>query len=153
MKKTLVLIALAGAPLLLAAPAAEAHDRGARNDYHAHAYHAGGMPRWLRQRHGFRKWYRLSPLRVNVRLDWHELYTIYRWEQRYTHHRRAHHYAHAHDRGFRYYKRYWKHGDRRAHGKRYGDRRKFSNDRDYRPHRSKKDGRRDDHRRRDSRRH
>ena len=159
MNKTLILLMLTGAPLLMSAPAAEAHDRGPHGHHHYDAYHAEGMPHWLRRKHGFTRWYFRTPLRFNYRLDWGELYSIYRWEKRYFHQRRPHHYAHIHDRGFRFYKRYWKHDYHRGHRKGHRQHRKAYRDDDYdrrehrhRKHRSDKDRRYGDKRRRDSRR-
>lgn len=138
MKKLVIVIALAGAPLMLAAPGAEAHDRYAKHEHYAQGHYRGHMPRWLRKHHGFNAWYRYSGLRANVRLGWDELFSIYRWELRFSNHRRAHRYDRGHDHDYRYYRRYW--DDRRYDRDRYryGDRKRGK----YKDHGKKRDKRR-----------
>ena len=97
MKHIVASLLLASGAMFLHAPAAEAHhDRyGDRvhHGYHDH-YYRGQMPRWLKRDRPFRKWYRHTRFKYNPRLDWRELYDIYRWERRYVHHRRYKHYDH-----------------------------------------------------------
>ena len=96
MNKVMIAATLAGSLLLLNSPEAAAH-KEVRNVYdspsyeHRHYRHhdridvrrAKHMPRWLKRKHGFRDWYRHTPLKRNKRLAWSELFEIYRWERRW----------------------------------------------------------------------
>ena len=92
MNKVMIAATLAGSFLLLNSPEAAAH-KEVRNVYdspaHYHPYdrvhvrRAKHMPRWLQRKHGFRHWYRHTPLKRNKRLAWSELFEIYRWERRW----------------------------------------------------------------------
>lgn len=123
MKKLITILALAGGPLLMTAPDAQAHDRHAKYQHYDQARHRGHMPRWLRKDRDFQNWYRFSVLRGNLRYGWDDLFSIYRWEIRYSNHRRAHRYDRGYDRDFRYYRRYW--NDQRRDRERYGDRKRY----------------------------
>ena len=117
MKHLLASLVLASGAMLLYAPTAEAHHKHYDKRYGQHEiyYDRGYMPRWLRKQRSFRHWYRYTPLKHNYRLDWHELYDIYRWESRYSRARYHHRYKHRHNRDYRYYRDYWKH---ERHGER-----------------------------------
>ncbi|MEM6511445.1 MAG: hypothetical protein AAF660_00420 [Pseudomonadota bacterium] len=113
MKHIVASLLLAGGAMFLLAPAAEAHphrygDRihPVHHDHYGN-YYRGHMPRWLRKDRPFRAWYRHTNLKYNPRLNWRELYDIYRWERRYSNHRRYHRYKHYRDRDFNHYRRYW----------------------------------------------
>ena len=128
-----------GGLLLGATQTAVAHTRGYDHYQPARHYRVSVqrdnyMPRWLRQKQGFRHWYRRSSLRHNHHLQWWQLYEIFRWEQRYD--RRRHHVAYHRHHNYDWYRRYWR--DYASHR------------RDDRHHR-RDDRRRDD--RRDRRRH
>ena len=120
-------IALAGAMLFAAEPA-NAHHRG--HDHHRYHYdhyyyvdyRSHRMPHWLRKKAHFRHWYRHTPLRFNMRIEWWQLYEIFRWERRYGMHRAYKRYHKYYDDGRRYERRH-RHGHRAY---RY---------RDYDPHR------------------
>ena len=114
MKHIVASLLLAGGAMFLIAPAAEAHpDRYGARDHHGHhghhgyhghrvKFHRGHMPRWLKRDRPFRAWYRHSHFKYNPRLDWRELYDIYRWERRYYTPRRYKHYGHHPYREYRY---------------------------------------------------
>ena len=122
MKHIVASLLLAGGAMFLLAPAAEAHPHrygdNAHHGYHEH-HHRGHMPRWMKRDRPFRAWYRHTRLKYNPRLDWWELYDIYRWERRYSTHRRYHRYEHYRDRDYDHYRRYWK--DRPGKRHRYRD--------------------------------
>lgn len=144
MNMKLLGIAVVGTTLLAAAPAAVAdHKHKHRHvdvyDGYAypgyHVYERERLPRWLRRHDRFRAWYRHTPLRYNLRLDWDELYSIFVWERRYSDHRRFHRYGHRKHRDFGYYRKYWKkhRGDRYWRGD--GDDKYWKRHRDDRHHR------------------
>ncbi|MEM1174079.1 MAG: hypothetical protein AAGI27_04660 [Pseudomonadota bacterium] len=136
MKHIVAPLLLAGGAMFLLAPAAEAHHHR-HGDYAHHGHHQhhyrGHMPRWMQRERRFRSWYRHTRLKYNPRLDWWELYDIYRWERRYAKHQRYHRYKHTTDRDYGYYRRYWN----ERPGKRYGH---------HRDHYGKRHAYRDDHR-------
>ncbi len=66
----------------------ESHSRDyyARNRYEREYYkhkRAGKMPKWLKKKKSFRRWYRDTPLNRYRFLSWNQLYDIYRWERSY----------------------------------------------------------------------
>ncbi len=129
MKQLIAGLVIASGAMLLYAPTAEAHHKHYDKHYdkrygqHQIYYDRGYMPRWLRKHRPFRHWYRHTPLKHNYRLDWHELYDIYRWETRYSR-ARYHRYQHHHQRDYRYYRDYWKH-DRHGERKRKKKHRRY----------------------------
>ena len=78
-------------------PAYEKRDRRAhsrdyyeRNDYRSNRgrdYYqhkrVGKMPKWLKRKKSFRRWYKDSPITRYRFLSWNQLYDIYRWERSY----------------------------------------------------------------------
>ena len=53
-------------------------------DYDAYRhYRAQKMPRWLKRKQSFKRWYRQTPLRQYRFLTWDQLFEIYRWERSY----------------------------------------------------------------------
>ena len=134
----MTVLALAAAPLLLSSPTADAHERHAKHYDYYQGHHRGHMPRWLQKHHSFSTWYWHSGLRANLRLGWDELFSIYRWEVRYSGQHRAHRYDRGHGREFHYYRGYWndRHHSRERH--RYGDRKRGKSKR----HEGKRDKRR-----------
>ena len=100
MNKVMIAATLAGSLLLLNAPEAAAH-KEVRNVYDSPAQHrhydrdygryydridvrrVKHMPRWLKRKHGFRHWYRHTPLKRNKWLSWNELFHIYKYERRW----------------------------------------------------------------------
>ena len=144
MRKIVALTLFVGA--LFVAPTADAHHKHYRVKhghyepvYHGQSYYyeRGYMPRRLHKHKSFRRWYRHTALRHNYRLDWWDLYSIYKLEKRYSPHRKYHRYKHYRNRGYNYYSRYWndrydhRHGyrndryrddDRRERRRRHGDR-------------------------------
>ena len=86
-------------------------------------YRDNYMPRWLREKRGFRGWYRHSSLRRNHQLQWWQLYEIYRWEKRYDV-RRRHHAAYYGHRNYDWYRRYWRGYDHDRKGRRHDVRRR-----------------------------
>lgn len=121
MNKLIATALVAGGLMLMNSPEAAAH-KEVRNVYQPPAYHhsharvdlrrTDHMPRWLKRDKSFRNWYRNTPVKRNQRLDWHQLFDIYRWERQW---------------GRAYYRsnNYW--DDYYAH--RYGERR-YDRDRD-----------------------
>ena len=53
-----------------------------RRDYYQHK-RASKMPRWLKKKKSFRRWYKDSPISKYRFLSWNQLYDIYRWERAY----------------------------------------------------------------------
>ena len=115
MNKLLITAILAGGLLLLDSPEAAAntvvknkhrppaqyhvdrHDRDRhrgqeyRRDYYERNARHGrvqSMPRWLKHKKSFRRWYKDTPLRTYRRLTWDQLFDIYRWERAYFRHHR-----------------------------------------------------------------
>jgi hypothetical protein len=110
MNKLLITAILAGGLLLLDSPEAAANtevknkhrppaqyhydrqDRDGlrgqqyRRDYYernARHVRASKMPRWLKRKKSFRRWYQQTPLRKYRRMTWDQLFEIYRWERAY----------------------------------------------------------------------
>ncbi|MCH9694611.1 MAG: hypothetical protein K0U72_08895 [Gammaproteobacteria bacterium] len=110
MNKILTTAILAGGLLLLDSPEAAAHtvvknkhrppaqhyvDHRDRDGYRGQQYRrdyydrnarhgrVGKMPRWLKKKKSFRRWYKETPLRKSRRLTWNQLFEIYRWERAY----------------------------------------------------------------------
>lgn len=115
MKRVMTAALIAGGLMLVNAPQAEAHDRGhdryePRAYYYADVRRPRHMPRWLKHDRSFRRWYKRSALRRDRRLDWYELFEIYRWE-RYAY--RSHH------RRYDYYRGYDRHRYERYDGRRH----------------------------------
>lgn len=88
MNKVITTALLAGGLMLMNSPEAAAHTQ-AHHAYQPpmHRYvqvqRAHAMPYWLQRHKAFRHWYRHSPLKRDRRLAWHQLYEIFRWEQRF----------------------------------------------------------------------
>ena len=96
MNKVMIAATLAGGLLLMNSPEAAAH-KEVRNVYDSPAHYyrydrhydridvrrAKHMPRWLKRKHGFRHWYRHTPLKRNRWLSWNELFHIYKYERRW----------------------------------------------------------------------
>lgn len=61
--------------------------RDYRRDYYQHK-RGKHMPRWLKRKSSFRRWYRDSPIARYRFLSWNQLYEIYRWESSYFRHHR-----------------------------------------------------------------
>jgi hypothetical protein len=92
MNKVMTTALIAGGLMLINSPEAAAHEE-VRHTHQAPAYYyypgvdvrrPRHMPRWLHRNHEFRYWYRHTPLRRNLRIAWHELFDIYRWERRHA---------------------------------------------------------------------
>ena len=93
MNKVMTTALIAGGLMLINSPEAAAH-KEVRHTHQAPAYNyyypgvdvrrPRHMPRWLHRNHEFRYWYRHTPLRRNLRIAWHELFDIYRWERRHA---------------------------------------------------------------------
>lgn len=66
---------------------AHSRDYYARNDRRVRDYYyqnrANKMPRWLKRKKSFRRWYKDSPITKYRFLTWNQLYDIYRWEKSY----------------------------------------------------------------------
>ena len=90
MNKLMTAAVIAGGLMLVNSPEAAAH-KEVRVEYQPPAYHytridvrrPKHMPRWLQRDRYFRAWYRHTPLRRDVRLAWHQLFDIYRFERRF----------------------------------------------------------------------
>lgn len=103
-----LMILLAGLTLPLT-PQAFAHDYAPRpvvvSDGYAVVYHRGVAPRWMLTHQPFQRWYHESHHRYAPRLNWAELYGLYRAEVRHSrpvrhHHRRGcEHDRYRHQRG------------------------------------------------------
>jgi len=122
------LIALGGL-LLSATQTAVAHGRvydhyDPPKHYRVNAYRDNYMPRWLREKQGFRGWYRHSSLRHNHQLQWWQLYDIYRWERQIDNRRRRHHSAYNGHRNYDWYRRFWRDYDHRQRDGRHDVRRR-----------------------------
>ncbi len=117
MNKVMIAATLAGSLLLLNSPEAAAH-KEVRNVYDSPGYYqhydridvrrTKHMPRWLKRKHGFRHWYRHTPLKRNKRLAWSELFEIYRWERRW-----GRNYYRSHNYWNDYFNHRYRHHDRR----------------------------------------
>ena len=98
MNKVMTIVVIAGGLMLMNSPEAAAH-KTVHNVYQPPTYYQSygrfdegrprQMPRWLKRDKSFRHWYGGTPLKHNRRLDWNELFHIYRWERswRSTHRR------------------------------------------------------------------
>ena len=93
MNKVMTTALIAGGLMLINSPEAAAH-KEVRHTHQAPAYYyyypgvdvrrPRHMPRWLHRNDSFRRWYRHTPLRRNLRIAWDELFDIYRWERRHA---------------------------------------------------------------------
>ena len=102
MNKVMTIVVIAGGLMLMNSPEAAAH-KTVHNVYQPPAYYqaygriverrAHQMPRWMKRDKSFRNWYARTPLKHNRRLDWYELFNIYRWERswRGSHRRNGNH--------------------------------------------------------------
>ncbi len=135
MNKVMIAATLAGGLLLMNSPEAAAH-KEVRNVYDSPAHHyrydrhydsyydrfevrrAKHMPRWLKRKHGFRHWYRHTPLKRNKWLSWNELFHVYKYERRW---------GRSYYRGANYWNDYfayrYRHHDRRFDNRRFDNRR------------------------------
>ena len=117
MNKVTIAATLAGSLLLMNAPEAAAH-KEVRYRYDPPAYYhphdrvevrrVKHMPRWLKRKHGFRHWYRHTPLKRNRWLTWNELFRIYKWERRW-----GRHYYRSYNDWNDYFNHRYRHHDRR----------------------------------------
>ena len=92
MNKVMTAALIAGGLMLLNSPEAAAH-KEVRNVYQPPAYYdsytridvrrSRHMPYWLKRDRSFVHWYQRSPLKRDLRLAWHQLFDIYRWESRW----------------------------------------------------------------------
>lgn len=124
MNKVMTTALVAGGLMLINAPEAAAH-KEVRHINPPPAYYQTypgaivrrpqHMPRWLHGNDSFRHWYRHTPLRRNLRIAWHELFDIYRWERRHAtrFERRYRDYDDYRRRGYR------QDGDRHRKGRRH----------------------------------
>jgi hypothetical protein len=93
MNKVMTVAVIAGGLMLINSPEAAAH-KTVHNVYQPPTYYQSyersyrriderrnHMPKWLKRDKSFRHWYSRTPLKHNRRLDWHELFSIYRWER------------------------------------------------------------------------
>ena len=142
MKRLISTIIITGAAVTGISQSAVAHERGyefydSPRHYRTLVYRDHHMPKWLRKKRDFRRWYRRSALQHNHALAWWQLYDIYRWESRhYRHH--YHRPAYYASRNYGWYREYWSRQDHR-----------YREDRNRR-HDGYRDGRhRDRHRHRD----
>jgi hypothetical protein len=117
MKRTISSILVLGAAVTGISQNAVAHERGYElydppRHYSVTVYRDHHMPRWLRKKKDFRRWYKRSALKHNQSLAWRQLYEIYRWESRYhrQHHHRPTYYA---NRDYGWYRNYWHKQQRR----------------------------------------
>ncbi len=125
MNKVMIAATLAGSLLLLNSPEAAAH-KEVRNVYDSPAYYhyhdrievrrAKHMPRWLKRKHGFRHWYRHTPLKRDKRLAWSELFYIYKWERRW-----GRNYYRSHNYWNDYFAHRYRHDDRRFDDRHHND--------------------------------
>ena len=90
MNKVMTVVVIAGGLMLMNSPEATAHQT-VHNVYQPPTYYQSygriderrpdHMPSWLKRDKSFRHWYNRTSLKHNRRLDWHELFNIYRWER------------------------------------------------------------------------
>ena len=117
MNKVMIAATLAGSFLLMSSPEAAAHKEvhyryGPPAYYHSYdrveVRRVKHMPRWLKRKHGFRHWYRHSPLTRDKRLTWNELFRIYKWERHW-----GRNYYRSHNYWNDYFNYRYRHHDRR----------------------------------------
>jgi hypothetical protein len=88
MKHCITLMILLACLSLPLAPQALAHDYVPRavvvSDGYAVAWHRGIAPRWLHTHQPFQRWYHGSGYRYAHRLNWTQLYDLYRVEVRHS---------------------------------------------------------------------
>ena len=118
MNKVMTVVVIAGGLMLMNSPEAAAH-KTVHNVYQPPTYYqsygriderrAKHMPRWMERDRSFRHWYKRTPLRHDRRLDWYELFNIYRWERswRASHRRQGSYWVdyYAYRHGERHYHR------------------------------------------------
>ena len=90
MNKVMTVVVIAGGLMLMNSPEATAHQT-VHNVYQPPTYYQSygriderrpdHMPSWMKRDKSFRHWYNRTSLKHNRRLDWHELFNIYRWER------------------------------------------------------------------------
>jgi len=90
MNKVMTVVVIAGGLMLMNSPEATAHQT-VHNVYQPPTYYQSygriderrpdHMPSWMKRDKSFRHWYNHTSLKHNRRLDWHELFNIYRWER------------------------------------------------------------------------
>jgi hypothetical protein len=90
MNKVMAVVVIAGGLMLMNSPEATAHQT-VHNVYQPPTYYQSygriderrpdHMPSWMKRDKSFRHWYNRTSLKHNRRLDWHELFNIYRWER------------------------------------------------------------------------
>ena len=87
MNKVMTVVVIAGGLMLMNSPEATAHQT-VHNVYQPPTYYQSygriderrpdHMPSWMKRDKSFRHWYNRTSLKHNRRLDWHELFNIYR---------------------------------------------------------------------------
>ena len=110
-RRFMVMMLLVGLTLPLA-PRAFAHDYVPRtvvvSDGYAVVQHRGIAPRWVHTHRPFQQWYHASHYRYVHRLNWAQLYDLYRVEVRHSrpvrhyHRRGCEHDRYRHHRGRKY---------------------------------------------------
>ena len=90
MNKVMTVVVITGGLMLMNSPEATAHQT-VHNVYQPPTYYQSygriderrpdHMPSWMKRDKSFRHWYNRTSLKHNRRLDWHELFNIYRWER------------------------------------------------------------------------
>jgi len=93
MNRLMTIVLIAGGLMLMNSPEAAAH-KTVHNVYQSPTYHhtygriderrSNHMPSWMKRDKSFRHWYSRTSLKHNRRLDWHELFRIYRWERSWS---------------------------------------------------------------------
>jgi hypothetical protein len=111
MKRLISMIFILGAAVTVLSQTAVAHERSYEHrdsprQYRIAVHRDHHMPRWLRKKKDFRRWYKRSALRHNHALAWWQLYDIFRWEGRYHRHNQ-HRPAYYTSRDYGWYRDYW----------------------------------------------